>query len=1164
MSLLLPLLAGLFLTPSLTVLTSAVLLQETLSFDEKQPPSTLVGSLRPPLRRYLTDSELANVSLTRLSANQPGASLFDIRQDGGVYTGRLTLDRDRLCNTDGLCCEPDMRQLGDLAVCEFKQLVVATHSAGSPVTLELTLQLRDLNDHSPAFSADKYVVHFRETDQIDQLVLLPLAIDADWGRNGIVSYRLREPSDFFKLQEVRKGDKITELRLLNRQPLDRESSAWHSLHLVAEDGGRKSGATLINVTIDDVNDCSPEFVNGSQVSVDVPEDKRERSVVASVLATDKDEGQNGRVSYRLRQGQSGQPSALLFGVDAHTGRIWLYRPLTFWPQRPASNWHDLTVVAFDHGSPSRSAEITVRIRVLDVNNHAPSINVQSLLAGPAGAAASTDPVVHVLENQQYGAQRPIASLHSQDQDDAENGRVRCDLKSGADMFGLQLISQMKTGDCIYHLLALQTFDREAVARHTVTVRCSDQGQPAQHRELVIRVEVDDVNDSPPVWPSSAPMSLAVLENQPTGAPLGFARAEDADVGPNAVIEYRLEPPEILADLAIDPASGQLTTARSFDRETQASLSFRVVAVNPAPPGFSATAEASLRILDENDNQPIVTEDTPRTVTVSEGAPVGTVVTRINATDADEGPQRFRFTIKSGGGGKFVVRNNGEIALSGQLDRELTAEHQLLIGVADSGVPSQRTEFRLTVLVGDINDSPPRFVFPPAERPGPPHQVNISINQIPGNPVATIIAHDDDTGQNGNVTYRLLRSVSGSAPAPASSSGSAAGAETPTDFADYFNLEPLTGRLLLRRRLQGVPAADGCLGGGSGRLLRLEASDQGQPPLKRVTQLRICAVNDISDGGRGAGGGNGSPPSSSGQDGRTWPGAGGSGGNGGVFNGGDLSSAIVLLTAGLAILVLLALILSVVFLIVRRRAEGSSAAGGASAGVGRDVQGLSSKNISLPSYDPVLKVSGDNALSSLHGYPAQSMHMSLSKNRRKRGLELEQLELEASEKMLSSAASRPDVAQGAPVEAMRRGTDPGFLDQRGYFSGAVSQSDENLFRDVGVAAAGGSSATMHRRQPPQQQQQQQQQQRRQTRQQQQQHPADMYSIPMPPLLQGAGAIIGSATGSRDQLRSKQPLNYTQLTSLSQPVCQDYANPVTSLATINSNRPARLPYDHVSDV
>uniref|UniRef100_A0A1I8H9Q5 LRAD3 n=1 Tax=Macrostomum lignano TaxID=282301 RepID=A0A1I8H9Q5_9PLAT len=273
-----------------------------------------------------------------------------------------------------------------------------------------------------------------------------------------------------------------------------------------------------------------------------------------------------------------------------------------------------------------------------------------------------------------------------------------------------------------------------------------------------------------------------------------------------------------------------------------------------------------------------------------------------------------------------------------------------------------------------------------------------------------------------------------------------------------------------------------------------------------------------------------PPSSSGQDGRTWPGAGGSGGNGEVFNGGDLSSAIVLLTAGLAILVLLALILSV--RVPHCEAAGRGILCCRRRRVCRNVQGLSSKNISLPSYDPVLKVSGDNALSSLHGYPAQSMHMSLSKNRRKRGLELEQLELEASEKMLSSAASRPDVAQGAPVETMRRGTDPGFLDQRGYFSGAVSQSDENLFRDVGVAAAGGSSATMHRRQPPQQQQQQQQQQRRQTRQQQQQHPADMYSIPMPPLLQGAGAIIGSATGSRDQLRSKQPLNYTQLTSLSQ--------------------------------
>jgi len=70
--------------------------------------------------------------------------------------------------------------------------------------------------------------------------------------------------------------------------------------LIVFDGGipRRSTSLIIDVVVGDVNDNSPQFERETY-NVDVPENITIGSTVVRLVATDRDNGENGRVLYRL-------------------------------------------------------------------------------------------------------------------------------------------------------------------------------------------------------------------------------------------------------------------------------------------------------------------------------------------------------------------------------------------------------------------------------------------------------------------------------------------------------------------------------------------------------------------------------------------------------------------------------------------------------------------------------------------------------------------------------------------------------------------------------------------------------------------------------------------------------------------------------------------------
>ncbi|KER31572.1 hypothetical protein T265_02215 [Opisthorchis viverrini] len=92
-----------------------------------------------------------------------------------------------------------------------------------------------------------------------------------------------------------------------------------------------------------------------------------------------------------------------------------------------------------------------------------------------------------------------------------------------------------------------------------------------------------------------------------------------------------------------------------------------------------------------------------------------------------------------------------LKLQSKLDREMRSSYQIMITATDQAPVRQKTgHLLLHVIVEDVNDSPPKFeksiyVF------------HVHESTSPGSKVGGVHADDEDSGANGEVTYRLLQS-----------------------------------------------------------------------------------------------------------------------------------------------------------------------------------------------------------------------------------------------------------------------------------------------------------------------------------------------------------------------------------------------------------------------
>ncbi|XP_061690908.1 protocadherin alpha-3-like isoform X9 [Syngnathoides biaculeatus] len=274
----------------------------------------------------------------------------------------------------------------------------------------------------------------------------------------------------------------------------------------------------------------------------------------------------------------------------------------------------------------------------------------------------------------------------------------------------------------------------------------------------IDINVVDVNDNSPKFEEEV-HTLKISENVAPGERYFLPEADDLDTGSNLVNTYKLSPNEHFT-LDVQSAgkrgvSAELVLHKSLDREKQPVHELTLTAVDGGKPTRSGTLKIRVVVMDVNDNTPVFSKSLYK-VRVSENAPRGSFVIKLNATDIDEGiNSRITYSfIKRGNNEPSKVFNlnseTGEITVKGALDYEETPAYEVRIQAADQGPVPRSAHAKLLVEVVDVNDNAPQITVTSLMTP-------VKENAELGTIVALVTVSDKDAGDNGAANCQVLGS-----------------------------------------------------------------------------------------------------------------------------------------------------------------------------------------------------------------------------------------------------------------------------------------------------------------------------------------------------------------------------------------------------------------------
>uniref|UniRef100_A0A8P4GCZ0 Cadherin domain-containing protein n=1 Tax=Dicentrarchus labrax TaxID=13489 RepID=A0A8P4GCZ0_DICLA len=590
----------------------------------------------------------------------------ELKTDKGILVVKERIDREQLC--------------GDITPCSFSFEVILEN----PMELhQITVEITDINDHSPTFKRDKIHFEISEIANSGARFSLTSAEDPDVGVNGLREYFLTE-NDNFVLKQNSNADGKKYAEMVLQKPLDRETNPSLSLKLIAVDGGtpQRSGTVNIDITVLDANDNAPVF-NQSVYKATVLENSPRDTYVTTVNASDADFGSNSVITYYFSDLNSGLSD--LFMIDETTGVILITGSVDFEKDKK----YELRIDAKDQGGLTDSSKVI--IEVTDVNDNAPIISVMSF----------TSPV---SEDSPSGT--TIGIINVKDLDSGDNGQVNCKIEQNAPF-------KIKSNLRNYYTLVTDTvLDRESVSEYNITVVATDAGRPPLYTKRTFHLKVSDVNDNAPVF-SQGVYNAFITENNSPGVSVLTVRARDPDENQNARISYILVDSDLDGSpvshcVSVNAESGVIHAVRSFDYEQVKQLVFVVKAQDGGSPPLSSNVSVKIMIQDQNDNPPqvlypvqtggsLVAEMVPRS------ADVGYLVTKVVAVDVDSGQNAWlSYKLqKATDRALFEVGlQNGEIRTIRQVTDKDAVKQRLTVIVEDNGQPSCSATVIVNVAVAD--------------------------------------------------------------------------------------------------------------------------------------------------------------------------------------------------------------------------------------------------------------------------------------------------------------------------------------------------------------------------------------------------------------------------------------------------------------------------------
>ncbi|MEQ2278168.1 hypothetical protein XENORESO_013571, partial [Xenotaenia resolanae] len=412
--------------------------------------------------------------------------------------------------------------------------------------------------------------------------------------------------------------------------------------------------------------------------------------------------------------------------------------------------------------------VLVGVYVLDINDNDPVI-----LNLPYNTSVSEGAEIHTS----------LARVQARDADSGRNALLTYNITAG------NLGGAFYINDTTGVVQVNRPLDRERVAEYILTITVKDNPEnprTARRDSDFLFITILDENDNRPVFTRTS-YKAEITENSAAGSTVivlnGPVLAEDKDIGPNAVVKYRLLGPRVdLFTVNSDTGVILVRQGAKLNREAFQDPRVELILVGEDVGGLNSTVPLTITILDQNDNPPVFSPSS-FSVRLPENSPTGVVVTQLSATDADSGSNAWLvYRLESSALDRFVVDPLSGAVLVGNttLDREERASYHIVVMATDRGTPPLSGTATLTVILDDVNDSRPRFIQPVTV---------ISINEStpPGVVVATLTAEDPDL--NPRLEYYII-----------SVEAKDDGDKPVVGLQDSFGIDLHTGAVFVRNRL----------------------------------------------------------------------------------------------------------------------------------------------------------------------------------------------------------------------------------------------------------------------------------------------------------------------------------------------------------------------------
>ncbi|XP_041799564.1 protocadherin gamma-C5-like isoform X1 [Chelmon rostratus] len=350
---------------------------------------------------------------------------------------------------------------------------VTAKDKGSPEMeghCRVQVDITDFNDNVPEIVFTSQPKPVREDAPSGTVVALISARDLDSGDNGKVTLQLTKGSPFNL-----KPSFSNNYALVTSGALDRERFSEYNIEITATDSGSPplSSKKMIPVSITDVNDNPPVFTQSSY-NVYLKENGVPGSILYSVSASDRDFGENAKISYSILDSkvQDVSVSSYVY-INSDNGSIYSMHSFDYEKLKV----FEIQVQAKDQGSPSLSSNATVHVFILDQNDNAPAVIY------PSSAALGS--LSHQRMPRSAKAGHLVTKVTAVDADSGHNAWISYKVAEATDasLFTVNLY----TGE----VRTKRAVSEQDDSSQRLLIEVRDDGEPVQSATVTVSILLED-------------------------------------------------------------------------------------------------------------------------------------------------------------------------------------------------------------------------------------------------------------------------------------------------------------------------------------------------------------------------------------------------------------------------------------------------------------------------------------------------------------------------------------------------------------------------------------------------------------------------------------------------------------------------------------------------